>query len=209
MVKRRTGVVLAVLGACYLMAVSWLLSWWYVPVLRGGSSVATPFAGPVLFLFWAGSGALGAALVALGAFLFAGVRWSRVLFLSVGFAALLTWLAVWSTASHEPVLFGIGGGLILLFFLWSCWDWASARRDSQVCAVAADLRLAGNVCFFMAAWGLCGLLGAPVFLLRPEITDVAQSSSGSTLATKVLVSLVLGWGLVALSQRAERVRRVA
>ncbi len=209
MLRRHTGVIFAAIGACYMMAVSLLLSWWYVPLLREGRSAATPFGGPVVFLLWAGSGALGAVLVALGTVVFAGVRWSRVLLLSLGLAALLTWFGVWSTVSHEPVLFGIGGGLILLFFLWSCWEWAGARRDSSGSSVAADLRLAGNVCFFIAAWGLCGLLGAPVFMLRPELADSTQSSSASTLATKVLVSLVLGWGLVALSHRAERVRRVA
>jgi len=207
MVKRNAGLVLAVSGALCLIALSWLLSWWYVPVLRRSSSIATPLEGPVLFLLWAGSGAVGAVLVALGAFLFAGVRWSRVLLLALGSAGLLTWLGTWTTTSHEPVLFGAGGGLILLFFLWSCWDWVRTRRDSQVPALALDLRLAGNACFFIAAWGLCGLLGAPTFLLRPDMSDAARSAAASSLATKVLVSLVLGWGLAALSQRMERVRR--
>jgi len=45
-----------------------------------------------------------------------------MLLLLSGFAALLTWLGVWSTASAEPAVFGIGGALILLFFLASCWE---------------------------------------------------------------------------------------
>jgi hypothetical protein len=208
MTNRRTGLVLAVSGALCLIALSWLASWWYVPVLRGGSSIATPVGGPVLFVVWAGSGVLGAVLVAVGAFLFADVGWRRVLLLALGSAVLLTWMVVWTTASHQPVLFGAGGGLILLFFLWSCWDWVRTRRESQVPALALDLRLAGNACFFVAAWGLCGLLGAPVFLLRPDMTEAAKSSAASTLATKVLLSLVLGWGFVAASHRVERVRGI-
>lgn len=206
MERARVGVAVAGVGAAYLVAVSCLLSWWYVPVLREGGAIAAPFGGPALFLLWAGSGALGAALLAVGAAVSSAAGWRRVLPLSVGFAALLVWLAVWSTAVHRPGVFGVGGGVILLCFLSSCFDWARARSDSgDYPRAAADLRLAASACFFIAAWGLCGLLGAPVFLLRPGAIDAAHSSSAaSTLATKVLVCLVLGWVLMALSQRVER-----
>ena len=69
---------------------------------------------------------------------------------------------------------------------------------------ASDLRLAGHVCFFFAAWGLCGLLGAPTFVLRPTFSELHRQDSGSSLAVKVLVCLVMGWGLSAAAQRTVR-----
>ena len=44
--------------------------------------------------------------------------------------------------------------------------------------VANDLRLAAHVSFFIAAWGLCGLLGAPTFTLRPELTNGHGTARG-------------------------------
>ncbi len=206
MKTKRMGMVVAGVGTLYLVAVSWLLSWWYVPVLREGGTTAASFGGSMFFLIWVGSGALGAAMVAVGVAVASAMGRTRLLVLSTGLVVLLGWLAIWSTASHHAVAFGIGGGLILLCFLATCLDWARTRRHlGSASTLAVDLRLAGHVCFFIAAWGLCGLLGAPVFALRPDLADALRSSSvASTLATKVLVFLVLGWGLTALSQREER-----
>ena len=206
MKMKHMGMVLAGVGTLYLVAVSWLLSWWYVPVLREGGTAAAAFGGSTFFLVWAGSGALGAAMVAVGVAVFSAIGRTRLLALSAGLVVLLGWITMWSTASHHAAVFGVGGGLILFCFLATCLDWARTRRNlGGARTLAVDLRLAGHVCFFIAAWGLCGLLGAPVFALRSDLGEVHGSSAvASTLATKVLVSLVLGWGLTALSQREER-----
>lgn len=145
-------------------------------------------------------------MVALGAAVYSAVGRFRLLLLAAGSTLLVVWLAFWSTASHNAVVFGVGGGLILLCFLMSCLDWAETRRHlGGPTKTASDLRLAAHVSFFIAAWGLCGLLGAPIFALRPDLTEVHQATSaGWSLAIKVLVCLVLGWGFTAVAQRIER-----
>jgi hypothetical protein len=204
------GVVIAGVGTAYLVLVAWLASWWYVPAQRelGPQAIeGTSYGGVLAFGLWAVSGILGALLVAVGAAVYSAIGRFRLLLLLVGSILLLIWLTAWSASSHYGVLFGIGGGLILWCFLASCLDWARTRRRLHgEKTAAADFRLAGHVCFFFAAWGLCGLLGAPVFALRPELADAYRSSTlASTMAVKVLVCLVLGWGFTSLGQRLERV----
>ncbi len=202
---QRIGTVVAGIGAVYLVAVAWMSSWWYVPVLVELESrvVAehTPYGGTTFFIAWASSGVLGAILVAVGAAVYCAVGKLRLLLLAAGGALLAVWLAFWSASSHNPVVFGLGGGLILLCFLTSCLDWAQTRgHGSGPTKVASDLRLSGYVSFFIAAWRICGLLDAPTFALRPELTTAASS-----LAVKVLVCLVLGWVFTAAAaQRMER-----
>lgn len=207
MTTQRIGAVIAVIAAVYLIFVAWASSWWYVPVLVELGPHAfvdrTPFGGTVFSILWGVSGVLGAIVLALGVAIYAKVGNLRLLLLAVGGALLLAWLVFWSTSSHNPVTYGVGGGVILLCFLLFCLDWAATRRGLTGAArSAADLRLAANVSFFITAWGLCGLLGAPIFLLRPELR--ASGPAGSSLAIKVIVCLVLGWVLTALAQRMER-----
>ena len=210
MKTQRVGAVIAGVGAVYLVAVAWMSSWWYVPALleleRRAFTEHRPSDGTAFFIAWASSGVLGAIVVALGAAVYCAVGKLRLLLLGVGGTLLAVWLAFWSTSSHNAVVFGVGGGLILLCFLTSCLDWAETRHHRcGPTRTASDLRLAAYVSFFIAAWGLCGLLGAPTFALRPEFTALHRTASGgSNLAIKVLVCLVLGWGLTALAQRIER-----
>jgi len=207
---QRLGAVVAGVGAVYLVTVAWISSWWYVPALLelgpAPSAGQTPYGGKMFFLTWASSGVFGAIVVALGVAVCCAVDKFRLLLLTTGGAVLFIWLAFWSTSSHHAVVFGVGGGVILLCFLSSCLDWARRRtRLDGSASIASDLRLAAYVSFFIAAWGLCGLLGAPTFALRPEFTALHRTASGgSNLAIKVLVCLVLGWGLTALAQRIER-----
>jgi len=209
MKTQRLGAVIAGVGAVYLVAVAWISSWWYVPALRELGPRAlierTPYGGTAFSIVWAGSGVLGAIVVALGAAVYSAVSTFRLLLLAAGGTLLVVWLVFWSS-SHHPVVFGVGGGLILLCFLSSCLDWAGTRSHLEgPTRTAADLRLAAHVSFFIAAWGLCGLLGAPIFALRSEFTELHRTASaGSSLAIKVLVCLVLGWGFTALAQRIER-----
>ena len=70
--------------------------------------------------------------------------------------------------------------------------------------IASDLRIASHVLFFIAAWGMCGLLGAPIYAVRPRLMEQFQNTSGaSDMALKVLVCLALGWAFIAISQYVE------
>ncbi len=204
---QKFGAVIGVIGAVYLVVVAWTSSWWYVPaLLQFGSQASiegTPIGGTTFFILWGTSGVLGAMIVMLGTAMYGKIGPLRLLLFTAGSIVLLLWLVLWTASSHHGCIFGAGGGLILLFFLMSCLDWAKARRHLEGRArTAADLRLGANLNFFIAAWGMCGLLGAPISLLRPEMRGAA--GGGETLAVKVLVCLVLGWGLTAVAQRLER-----
>jgi hypothetical protein len=207
---QKLGTALAVAGAAYLVTVAWLSSWWYVPAAERfgfrALAEAAHYGGAAFSIVWATSGVLGAFAVALGVALHSAVGKFRLLCFAAGSAALTAWIVLWSSSSHHGAVFGIGGGLILLCFLTSCLDWAAMRRHVDGRAkTASDLRLAAHVSFFIAAWGLCGLLGAPIFALRPELAEAYQTASaGRNLAVKVLVGLVLGWAFTAAAQRMER-----
>lgn len=204
----KLGAVIGATGGAYLVLMSWAFSWWYVPsLMRLGTRLFSGpdlFGGAAFFILWGTSGVLGAMIVATGAALYAqGARW-RWLLLTIGCLLLLGWLALWSAASIPGFVFGVGGGLILLCFLMTCLDWAATRpRLAGPAATAADLRLAAYLSYFIAAWGLCGLLGAPLLLLHPEPNSM-QASAGSTMAVKVMVCLVLGSIFTAVAQRLER-----
>jgi len=205
MKMQRLGAVIGVIGTIYLVAVAWTSSWWYVPVLFELERRA-PQSGTTFNNIWASSGVLGAITVALGAAAYSAVGRFRLLLLTAGGTLMVAWLGFWSTSSRNAVVFGVGGGVILLCFLVSSLDWADTRRHlNGPTKTASDLRLAAHVSFFIAAWGLCGLLGAPMFALRPELAKVQQTTSAEwSLAIKVLVCLMLGWGFTAVAQRIER-----
>lgn len=205
--SKKIGLVILTAGTVYLVLIAWLLSWWIVPGYRehgpGLLSRQAWYGSAVVFTLWGLSGPLGALMVAVGAALSGGVSGRRLALSAVGGMGLVAWFAFLSPTSHDPVLFGVGGGLILLCFLASCLQWVRNREAlPELRKTAADLRMIGYVFFFVAAWGICGLLGAPFFALRPDLAHQFHTVSGASgMAVKVLVSLVLGGAFFALAER--------
>ncbi len=210
MSSRFNGIVLLSLGIAYLCLVAWLFSWWYVPAYRdvGPGITAAPdwFGGDAPFIVWAISGPLGSLLVILGAGLCGGIGSRRFVLFLLGGVALALCLSVGSFATHQPVLYGIGGGVITACFIVNCVLWARARAAlSSLGRTGSDLRAAGNLLFYIAAWGLCGLLGAPTYAVRPELSQqFGNTAMTSDMAVKVLVCLVLGWILHTLGHWCEQ-----
>jgi hypothetical protein len=102
-----------------------------------------------------------------------------------------------------PALFGIGGGLITLFFVGSTWQWAKNRPSLNGAGKrGSDLRMVGFVFFVVAAWDLCGIFGMGNYVLRPDLAEKFSIPISSTInaASGVLVLLVLGWGFTYLGQ---------
>lgn len=184
---QKVGAIVIGIGALYMVMIGWLSSWWIVPAIREGGVQSID---PIFFSVWASSTPLGAILLIIGAAMLKQID-RRILWLMIGGSLLMfVWSAIGSGSRVISAQFGIGGGLIMLFFLGSVWDWLRNRAtlsESQKSGV--DLRMIGLVFFLQAAWWLCGLLGAPTFLLRPEIA----SGSGRNLASMVLLCLILGW----------------
>ena len=167
---------------------------------------AEAMAGMVGFM-WALSVPLGAFIVAIGAALIAQVE-RRVFWLLILLVILFTaWRIVGTTSQMVPALFGIGGGLITLFFIGSEWHYARSRPMlSGPEKTGSDLRMVGFVFFVVAAWDLCGIFGMANYVLRPELADQFGVPVSSTInaASGVLVLLVLGWGFTYFGQLKSR-----
>jgi hypothetical protein len=94
-------------------------------------------------------------------------------------------MAMVNFLGHFPPLFGIGGTLILLFFIGIVWLWAKERMALQGSATtAADLKLVGYVFLLMAAWFVCGIASLP--FLKSFEGDFPSPAH-------VIVLFVLGW----------------
>jgi hypothetical protein len=159
-------------------------------------------AGLVGFM-WALSVPLGAFIVAIGAALIAKVERRSFGLLILMLILFTFWRIAGTTSRMVPALFGIGGGLITLFFLGSAWHWARIRPAlSGAGKTGSDLRMLGFVFFVVAAWDLCGIFGMANFVLRPELAEKFAVPIGSTInaASGVLVLLVLGWGFTYFGQ---------
>jgi hypothetical protein len=202
--SQKIGWVIFTIGVVYMLGLGWLRSWWVVPAANQFGSAAYS---NLLGFFWAWSVPLGAFIVAIGAALVARVE-RRVLWLLV---LLLVFFSAWRIAGTSsriiPALFGLGGGLITLFFIGSTWEWAKTRPTlSGAGRTGSDLRMIGFIFFVVAAWDLCGIFGISNFVLRPELAARFSVPIGSTInaAHSVQILLVLGWGFNYIGQRISR-----
>ena len=201
--SQKAGWVIFGIGALYMLLMGWLSSWWVVPIIHRSGLEGLP--GTAFFFFWQLAAPVGALLVAIGATYIGRVERSRKVVIIAGSLVVVIWLVVSMGAFQQviPPVFGIGGGLISLAFLGSLWDWAKSRPGlSSAVRTGADFGMAGNVFYLIAAWYLCGLLGAPTFLLRPELaTTILPESSAISLGTTILICMTLGSIFAFLSRR--------
>lgn len=133
---------------------------------------------------------LGGIVAAIGAFIYAGVRRSAWT-ISIGVFVVFA-VAMMSMTLYIPLLFGIGGMMILLSFMGIVWLWARERKASSGrAATAADLRLVGYLLFLIAAWILCAI--------TPQGFLKALEGLPTMTATSVMIPLALGWLFMFLS----------
>src|SRR5215471_9606616 len=119
--SQRIGLAIFLLGAIYMFGLGWLYSWKVVPAINQFGWDALP---GFLGFIWGLSLPLGTFIVVIGAALAARVE-RRVIWLFILLLVVFTvWRIVGTTHQMIPALFGIGGGLITLFFLGSTWHWA-------------------------------------------------------------------------------------
>ena len=188
------GWVIFGLGGLYMLLMGWLSSWWVVPTIRQSGFEGLP--GTTFFFIWQLAAPAGALLAAIGAAFIGRVERSRKA-LILGMSLIVTVWLIFSMGAFKQVIspiFGIGGGLITATFLGALWDWARSRPTlSSAAQTGADLSIAGHVFYLIAAWYLCGLLGAPTFLLRPELAmAILPESAAISLGTTILVCMTLG-----------------
>ena len=202
--SQKIGAAIFAIGAGYMFGLGWLYSWWVVPAANQIGSDA--FSGLLGFI-WSLSVPLGAFIVAIGAALSAGVE-RRVFWLLILLLVLsIAWGMVGTSNQMIPALFGVGGGLITVFFLGSVWQWARTRPTlTGMAKTGSDLRMVGFIFFVTAAWNLCGVFGIGNYVLRPELADKFSVPIGSTIntASTVMVLLALGWGFTFFGQLMSR-----
>jgi hypothetical protein len=146
------------------------------------------------YLIWAFGVPLGALIAGIGALLYAGAKGSTVWKCGIGiFLGIIIGIAAGSLG-HVPLLFGLGGTLILLFFVGILKLWAKERMALKgASATAADLKLVGYVFMLIAAWFICGIASLP-FLKAFE-------GDAPSTPIHVMIFLVLGWLFLFLGHR--------
>ena len=201
MTKKKVGLIL------FFIAVIWEILWGLIDWIFVSLAIRTltmdelnqtiwRHPGP-LFLLWGFYVPLGTLIAGIGMLLYSGAKGSSIWKYVLGIVlAMLIYPAVWHLA-HIPPLFGVGGTLILLFFMGILWLWAKERiAMKDLPTIAADLRLVGYVFMLIAAWAICGDLGQP-FLK-------AYEGAPPKSPLYVMIVLVLGWFFLFLSHYKSR-----
>jgi len=146
------------------------------------------------YLIWAFGVPLGAIIAGIGALLYAGAKGSTVWKFGIGIFLAVPLVMMSGYLGHVRLLFGIGGTLILLFFIGMLCLWTKERINlKDASAIAADLKLVGYVFMLIAAWFICGIASQP-FLKVFE-------GEAPTTPIHVMIFLVLGWFFLFLGHR--------
>jgi hypothetical protein len=149
------------------------------------------------FFLWAFGVPLAAIVAAVGLLLYSDAKGSTILKYGIGiFLSVFIGMAL-GFFGHIPLLFGIGGTLILLFFMGILWLWTKERMAlKETPTTAADLKMVGYVFMLIAAWFICGIAGQP-FLKAFE-------GEAANTPIHVMIFLVLGWFFLFLSHYKSR-----
>ena len=150
-----------------------------------------------LFGLWATAIPIGAILAGAGLLIYVRAKRSHIWLFGLGIFSvlLIDILSRWEILpepGHSPLLFGIGGGLIVGFFLVILWYWAkkyTTLKDQE--RSAAEFQLTGYVFLIIAMWYLCGDLSRP---FQRALSDQSLRSPVSTI-----VYFIFGWLFLLLS----------
>lgn len=195
--RQKVGLILFWIGAVYMVGMAFIAGWvWIESALRNLSSAQYSetiwtFDG-ALFLLWALSIPLGSILTGVGILLYVQAKGTHIWLIGTGVFLILIIVERLLPTGHYPPLFGVGGGLILAFFLATLWYWAKKRTILEGPArMAADFQLVSYVFFLITAWFLCKALGTPYM----------KALEGEPLESPVsiIVYFMLGWLFLFLS----------
>ncbi len=155
----------------------------------------SPWSYPALcFLFWAYRVPIGVVLAGTGAIMHAGAGRGLVFSFLGGAVALYAAIAIANDPMpHVPPLFGIGGGLILLFYGLIVWTTASELRENP-------FKLVGYTFLVIGFWFTCGMASRPYH----AFFDSGQSP------IDIMTYFVIGMGALWLGEwRAHRLENIA
>ena len=157
--------------------------------------------GGSLFMLWAFSVPLGSVLAGTGAFLYARTKPAFAWFTGIAVLGIVIAMKVVWSREYYPLLFGIGGVLILGFFFSIVWLWMRkvAALGPQE-RTAAGFKLVGYLFWINATWFLCGETG------MLHLRAFADAPAPSPI--EIMVFLALGWLFVLLGEyKAMRLKK--
>jgi hypothetical protein len=190
MTKQKVGLVL------FWVAIIWAILWGVIGSIFVSSAFRNLTMDELNQTMWAVNGTwillwgiggvpLGALVAGIGLLLYSGAKGSTVWKYGVGIVLAFSIGVAVRSLGHILPLFGIGGTLILLFFIGILWLWAKERmalKDASV--TAADFKLVGYVFMLIAAWLICGISSWPFMK--------ALEGKVPTSPILVMILLVLG-----------------
>jgi hypothetical protein len=155
-----------------------------------------------LYAYWL-EHAAGIVLAAVGILLCAEVEKSRLWPLAGGVVLIALGMLLVPLLGYYPLVFGLAGGLILLFFFGTLWYWAKKRGTLEGAArIAADFQLVSTVFFLFVAMLMCMVLGNPFsglyFPEKVRLFDWALPAAYS-MGTKAAIYMALGFLFTFLS----------
>ncbi len=162
---KKTGLILFLVGAIVMIILGWVGSWLITPALRLPQAQFTETIWSwdnALFWIWAFALPLGTILTGVGILLYARAKSSLIWIFGIGVLVIMGTAERLLPETHFPPAFGIGGGLMMAFFLAILWLWARKYKTLEGTAkTAAYFQLTGYAFLFVAMWFPCGVLGAP------------------------------------------------
>ena len=142
--------------------------------------------GGPLYILWAFSVPLGSVLAGIGAFVYVKSKPAFSWFTGIGVLGVVIMMVIVWTRVYYPILFGIGGTIILLSFFAIVWVWMKKYATLDMPEkIAGSYKLIGYLFWINASWFMCGET-AKLHLKTFEGTSVPSP-------IEVMVFLVLGW----------------
>jgi hypothetical protein len=195
--RQKLGKVIFWVGVVYLIGANFTLSWFVTPYTKYNSpeqlSSTVWATDGLLFWFWVTAGPVGATIALVGLLLLAQKKGPPLVWLLGVLATLVNMLLFgpYRPESHNPVFFGVGGGIIAVSFLGILWSWGRTHAILEGRAkTGAYFKLFGYFFLMMASYHACGYFsGTHLAAFRYEPFGSPES---------ILLPLSLGWLLIGI-----------
>jgi len=207
MKNRIIGIIIFTIGAILLFIASWLVSWWTSPVWS--SAPPEEFEGTLwavfgpIFMAMSLTVPVAIVLIVIGTLIMSesdkAVQWSFI----IGTVVIVLSFLFPATLQFYPVLYGISGGLILIFFFTTFWYWSKNQKILKGKEkIAAIYQLISYIFFLLIAINMCALLGNPISgLYFPEkVIELESLPYYYAMGLKAAIYFVLGWFFTFLAQ---------
>jgi len=199
MTKQKCGMLLFWFGVVYTVIIAGIGGWGEPAIIRALAEII-PLGGATFFI-WAYSVPVGVILIGIGILLYVESNKSTVIWFGIGIFLTVLILDFFlrgfllATKSHFSPLFGIGGVLIILFYILTVRQWSVKRKDIQELSLikSANYQLIGYTFFFIASWWLCENFSTRFSDALTKVNPLSPMN--------VIIYLLLGWLFIFLSHK--------